>query len=146
MSIDEKPVRRCAVPRDEDSDRDVLVSIDEKPVRRCASHVANPLKTRHLRIRPRAHFPSVPIGRAFRPLRVSYLALSERVSATRAPPVPSCTTFALVDTYASNRGDSIDFLIDATCQAHRRGRHIRGVDTCYTGGTIMQRGKKKSTV
>jgi len=45
VSIDEKPVRRCAMAAAPDL-LESLVSIDEKPVRRCASHVAKSLKSK----------------------------------------------------------------------------------------------------
>ena len=46
VSIDEKPVRRCAVNDVDVPEAAVEVSIDEKPVRRCASHAAKSLKNK----------------------------------------------------------------------------------------------------
>jgi hypothetical protein len=99
-----------------------------------------------LRLCSRAPDRPGPTERTFSTPRVLHLARFEWVSTTRAPPAPLCTTFALVDTFPFKWDALSDvFLIDATCQAHRRGRHIRGVDACYTGSTIMQRYEKKST-
>jgi hypothetical protein len=82
------------------------------------------LKNIHLRTRPRVRLSSLPLGRVFLSLTVSHPARFERVSATRAPPVPPFHHLRTRRHFFRKMGQSLTFF-----SLMPRAKPIEGEDT-----------------